>query len=206
MILRVISLILLIIPVLGCDSTKEQKEAKVSGVQVKADSPRDHISVKTIEGDKSTIDVNDRTLVIALATWCPHSKNFVKTITDPRVTPAFQGYTWFFVVAENEWTSVRKQLAELKGSDALNGLSVDAALKRLKAKAGNGPLFDPSVLDSLPGKLFTLSENSPTKLDSFPSLYSHESGAFDSHPIKMVATKCSVALDVYSKYENEPEQ
>jgi hypothetical protein len=162
------------------------------------DSPQNigTLDVQDGDGNATTLTIGPTDKVVAVASWCPHTKSFVRAISDPSVRQELKAYKWTFVLESDEWPAVRSQLEGEK--------DIDDQIRRLKARAGNGPLFDPEFLDTLPGKFYYFPPGYRQKDFGFPSTYSVELKRFDKNPVVWLATKSRRAIDLYFKFEGKP--
>jgi hypothetical protein len=158
-------------------------------------------------GESKTLYVSDgdttfgRTKVFAVASWCPHTKSFIRAISDAQVKAELAEYDLNFVLESDEWPTVRPQIqAAAKAGELPTGMTVDKAIERMKAKAGNGPLVDPEFLDTLPGSYYFLPKGYALAA-GFPSVYSASEKKFDEHAMLWVATKSRRAVELYKQFE-----
>jgi hypothetical protein len=152
------------------------------------------------DGKPVTIGVDDKTMVVAVASWCAYTRTFITSLRNPEVKKQFEPYKLIFVLQSDEWPAAGKQL-EGKIIGKKIDLPIDNALTLLKRKTGRGPIVDPAFLDTLPGDHYFLpagfSQSTPDL--GFPSLYSVESGKFDSHPMLKMRDSLKSDPDLYKK-------
>jgi hypothetical protein len=190
---RPIWFFLFVIAISGCDTSAPEAPSAKKQVALK---------VADANGVATEIHPDETTKVFAVASWCPHTKSFIRAINDEQVRQELKEYNLVFVLEADEWPAVRSQLKAGAVDGKIQGIPVEPALKRLKKRAGNGPLFDPEFLDSLPGKYYFLPVNYPMKA-GFPSVYSSSLEQFSGHAMDWVEKKSSRALSLYHKFERE---
>jgi hypothetical protein len=103
---------------------------------------------------------------IAMATWCPYSKQMKRFLNDPKTKPYAAKRKIIFLFQSNEWPTVERELKE----GGLSGLELQQRLKELKEDSGSASLFDPSFLDDLPGEAYLCTL--PKEVNGFPSVMS----------------------------------
>jgi hypothetical protein len=153
------------------------------------------LTVQDADGNAIDLKIGSSDKVVAVASWCPHTKSFIQAISDPRVRRELRRYHWIFLFESDEWTSVKGQLGD--------GPEAAAQLAMLKERAGDGPLFDPEFLDGLPGDFYFFRPGYRQKDFGFPSLYSTEQGRFTEHPVNWLADKSERAVELYLKFEKD---
>jgi hypothetical protein len=155
------------------------------------------LSVQDGEGHAIALTIRPNDKVIAVASWCPHTKSFIRAISDSIVREELKAYNWIFVLESDEWPAVR---AQLRGQEQ----DVERQMSQFRTRAGNGPVFDPEFLDSLPGKFYYLPPGYRQERLGFPSTYSSELTRFEGQPAKWLASVSPRAFDLYCKFEGKP--
>jgi hypothetical protein len=139
------------------------------------------------DGKPSSLAVTPETLVVAVASWCQVSRQFVRFVQDERIKPMLAGYRLVFVFEREEWGVIESKLQAQDPSLKQNPAKLRLTVERLKSDAGGGPLYNPEFLDALPGTHYLLADERPAGLDSFPSMFDHKSGAFSEHAALWIA-------------------
>lgn len=156
------------------------------------------------------ISVDNDTAVFGIATWCAHCKTFTAFLKDSELAPYFKNKRFFFVFG-NEWPKIGRAVkAELQA--AVKAGEIESAkaeelyqqrLSALKQKAGNGLVYNPSVLPTLPGQYYFITpesqKQSNVSLKFFPSCYSPQSKAFDGDAMAWVEEHTEIPKDLLMK-------
>jgi hypothetical protein len=146
----------------------------------KANAPNQHEAVLIVtnrDGSAVVLHPGDTTKIIAVASWCPHTRSFVRAINDSQVRSELAAYKLVFVLEADE--SLR--------------FPPDPG-------AGARPILNPEFLATLPGDYYFLAKGRSVDA-GFPSVYSTETGTFDGHAKDWVRTKSTRAADLYNKFE-----
>ncbi len=144
-----------------------------------SDSGQPPLAVRTFGGAEAEISFAGQTVAVGLATWCPYSRQFVRTISDPRLAPYTEDLKFVFLFGD-EWPRVRASLTQLVESGQLTPQEMELRLSLLQESSAGLPVFDATVLDALPGEAFLADELFP---HSVPSVYSPEDGELAEHPL-----------------------
>ena len=116
-------------------------------------------------GSSVSIAVDQRTIVIAMGTWCPHSKLVRDFFVDPSNQAYFRDYRMVFLF-EDEWLHARSFLIAQHEWDA------EAALIDKKHEARDAPYLDPSFVEGLGGKIYIVHSLADLGLRYYPSVLS----------------------------------
>jgi hypothetical protein len=127
-----------------------------------------------------------------------HTNSFVRALNDPQVKRDLKSFELVFVLDSDEWRDVRGNLKGAAVDGKYQGIPIDKLLARLKENAGNGPVFDPEFLDTLPGRYYFMTLDEGVE---FPNVYSN--GKFSDHAMNWVRTQSPYAFTLYSQFETE---
>ena len=162
--------------------------------------PARALDLQELTGGSVTVPVGPKTLVVGVATWCQISRQFAHFVADKRIKPMLAGYTLIFVLAD-EWDAIERMLKEQDANLAANPRLLKAELEERKSDAGNGPLYDPAVLDELPGRFYLHANPMSVGIDSFPTLYASDKDRFDEHPTRWIGEnlleRSGMSVDTY---------
>jgi len=149
-------------------------------------------------GELVKIYPDKNTAIFSIATWCPHSREFIQLLQDQQIKPMLVHKRLIFVLdeewskyAEVRWETLAPQIekGEISKSDAIESLKSEIKAAK-EARNGSMVLF-PQVLEKLPGNYYYVTETS-RKLSNiqnqgFPGGYSAKTGKFDKHAIDTLA-------------------
>lgn len=127
---------------------------------------------------KLTPDAN--TIITQIATWCPYSKKYVEFLRDPEAQALLDEKKFLFLLEKSEWPKVREKLVEQSPNATRE--QIDQQLEELKEEAGYAPVYQPAVLETLPGQYYFIPPNSSIKGESFPEAYDPIAGKCNKHP------------------------
>lgn len=150
----------------------------VAGCGSKVDEINSVITLENERGEKVEIEVSQRTLVIAMGTWCPACQEFYSAIQNPALNSVTSSLKIVYVFETNEWPGyedfVRKQL---EGGEA------EEYLAELRERAQGAAVVDPGFLKAISGHVYFLSQDSGLEMDNgVPSAYMPSSETFAMHP------------------------
>jgi hypothetical protein len=120
-------------------------------------APNLHVlSVRDPNNATVELQASDHTKIFGVASWCPHTKSFIRVLNDPIVKEELKPYEFIFVLQADEWPDVQKNLEDEAVNGKVEGMPIAKAMGILKKRAGNAPIFDPEFVDGLPGRYYFL--------------------------------------------------
>jgi thiol-disulfide isomerase/thioredoxin len=146
------------------------------------------------EGVLEEVSLTPKTLVVAVATWCPHCHHFISLLNDPDMAPFLKDVTIRFVL-QDEWPRIEQSVAQSVLNENMNKklsskaleLKIESKLKAIREKSGNRLVYDPEILKILPAPYLFNDENSqkknPATIQYFPACYSKATQQFDKSPL-----------------------
>ncbi|MBY0403916.1 MAG: hypothetical protein K2X66_08450 [Cyanobacteria bacterium] len=146
------------------------------------------------EGSLEEVSLTSKTLVVAVATWCPHCHHFISLLNDPDMAPFLKDVTIRFVL-QDEWPRIEQSVAQSVLNENMNKklsskaleLKIESKLKAIREKSGNRLVYDPEILKILPAPYLFNDENSQKKnlaaIQYFPACYSKATQQFDKSPL-----------------------
>jgi HEAT repeat protein len=130
------------------------------------------LTLLTRDGKPEKVLLAPKTVLIAVATWCPHSRALIEFLASENVKRMTEGWNLNFVF-QDEWKDVQGMLADQVAQGKLSREEEKERLAFFRARAGQSPVFDPSVLEHIPGRVyFVTDESSEATVHDFPSFFS----------------------------------
>jgi HEAT repeat protein len=122
------------------------------------------VHVKAPDGSEAELAAGGRNLVIAIGTWCPHSRRLIDFLSNPRVQRLTSGWTFNFVLFDE-----KPEINALGGTAEPEEDSVASGFDK-KDYPSPVPLYDVSILARLPGKYYFYSPD-PKERIGLPSVF-----------------------------------
>ncbi|MEE8574266.1 MAG: hypothetical protein V3T30_02540 [Thermodesulfobacteriota bacterium] len=153
--------------------------------------------------NKVNVNIDDKTDIVAVASWCPYSKELVGFLKDYRTSKYLSGRTILFVL-DNEWPRVQKKLNEAVGNGELTRAQAAQVLADMKEESSGKPVTDVSFLYSLPGDYYFIPAGSNISHDGYPSFYSRASNRFDQNrgewAVRRLKMPAKLASEIMEKH------
>jgi len=128
------------------------------------------ITAITKDGASVQLSPDEKTDLIFMATWCPHSKALKDMLNDSRMRPYWAGRKLVFLYSNDEWSRVKSELDDLVKRGKLEAGDKQAQLDRWKRDAGSPYVLEPAALGNLPGNYYFCSV--PDEVTGFPEALS----------------------------------
>jgi HEAT repeat protein len=149
-------------PTVHLDAASRLEEYQASG----------EISLLGQNGEKEQVVLGPRSVLIGVATWCPHSKALLDFLASDDVKRMTVGWQFNFVFG-NEFPYIEKVFeGDVKRGEMTEAERADK-LAYLRARTGALTVYDPAVLARVPGRVLFAPPESPQYIpESFPSVFS----------------------------------
>ena len=107
-------------------------------------------------GDETDVVLDSDRIGIAIATWCPHSRNLVEALGDPVLAPFLRHYHFVFLVGD-ERKHTTQAISELRESGEITQQRADEVMGQMGPE-GTLYVFDRGWLDALPGEWYSVED------------------------------------------------
>lgn len=132
------------------------------------------------DGQREEVTLNPKSVLIAVATWCPHSRALMEFLASEDIKRMTPGWNLNFVF-DDEFPYLEKVLAEQVAEGKMTPSERAEKLEYLRARAGGLKVFDPDVLAHVPGRvLFVASDSPQVGSEGFPAFFSVAKSKFKS--------------------------
>jgi len=129
------------------------------------------IEVRDLNGTRQRILANQRNVVIAVATWCPHSLAFVQLLSDSAIQKLLPERTFTFVFSD-EWPRFEQMLDGEVRAGVKTQAQARQALSERRLQSGHPLVTDPEFLNLLPGRaVFSAGDKGEPAADSYPMVF-----------------------------------
>src|SRR5271169_1538346 len=135
-------------------------------------SPASGHTITATNKDGASVELapDEKTDLIFMATWCPHSKALKEMLNDSRMRPYWAGRKLVFLYSNDEWARVKPDLDELVKNGKLAENDKQAQLDRWKRDVGSTYVLEPTALGDLPGDYYFCSI--PDQVTGYPEALS----------------------------------
>lgn len=164
--------------------------ASVSDVSTAAE-----ISAATVydEDDQAhQLSFDEGTMYCIMASWCPHSRDFLTIVNNKTYNPVTKSYKLVFLFDRNELPKLRKNIIE---NQEAYGIETEAQLQKLMntiaERKRQGKLMFPEVLSEIPDDVayYYFDTDFNYEMAGYPSSYTSSSGKFDLNPCLWYANR-----------------
>lgn len=143
----------------------------------------DTIELEDERGEKIIVDLDEKTLVIALGTWCPACQEFYAALQDPSLSDVIDSLKVIYVFDSDEWPEHETRVRQAFGEAGKDAEEVEGFLSDLRNQAQGAAVVDPRFLQAIVGTVYFVPSNGDLKFDNgVPSVYLISSNEFESHP------------------------
>jgi HEAT repeat protein len=115
-------------------------------------------------GKPEVVQITDRTVILAVETWCPHSVALRDFLSRKDVVPYFKNLDVIFLF-EDETTTVRERLGHATSPER------QSIISRKLASVQQTGYFDPSFVIALPYRLVQINSFIPLSVREWPSIF-----------------------------------
>lgn len=158
------------------------------------------------DGSTDTVTPGAGVIVAQIATWCPYSRQYIDFLKDPATAPYVKGKKLVFLLEQDEWPTIRSQFDDALKSGELTQAKVDERIAQLKDDAGNAPVYDPDMLQNLPGNYYFLPRDSKVAGRGFPGLYTPTTQKCTEHPVRAFQRMMPVTALVETWQRHDPDK
>jgi hypothetical protein len=143
------------------------------------------IHLKTPDGKDIDLQAGGRNVVIAVGTWCPHSRLLIDFLSNPRVRGLTSGWTFNFVLFDE-----KPEIDALGGPADPENDAAGAGFDKTKYPSPV-PVYDVSILARLPGKYY-FSALDPKQRIGLPSVFDPVKGKFHGSSSTLITRELGV--------------
>lgn len=166
------------------------------------------VSTATVydEDDRAhQLSFDEGTMYCIMASWCPHSRDFLTIVNNKTYDPVTRSYKLVFLFDRNELPRLRKSIMENQES---YGIKTEAQLQQLMdiiaERKKQGKLMFPEVLSEIPDDVsyYYFDTDFNYEMAGYPSSYTSSSGKFDLNPCLWYANRVPSQLELIKRMVN----
>lgn len=143
------------------------------------------VEVKAPDGHEVELHAGGRNVVVAIGTWCPHSRRLIDFLSNPHISRMTSGWTFNFVLFDET-----PEIEALGGvADPESDTSEAGAAK--KNYPSPVPLYDVSLLPKLPGKYYFYSRKLKERI-GLPSVFDPAEAKFHGSASSLITRELGI--------------
>ena len=124
--------------------------------------------------------------MIAIGTWCPHSRLLIDFLSNPQIRSLTSGWTFNFVLFDE-----KPEIDALGGAADPENDTSEAPFDKNKYPSPV-PLYDVSILARLPGKYYFYSPSEKEGLIELPSVFDPAEGRFQGSASTLITRELGI--------------
>ncbi len=129
----------------------------------------------TEDGKQVDLTVDNKTILTAVATWCPYSQQYIEVLNDSEIKPYIKDYKLIFVF-ENEYPEMKARIQYGCEEGLYSEGECQELSRSLEEKENQGGLlWNPDFLNNVPGDFYFFPVNS-IDVSSVPKVFSPKNG------------------------------
>lgn len=151
------------------------------------------------------LSFDEGTMYCVMASWCPHSRDFLTIVNDKTYNPVTKSCKLVFLFNRNELTRLGKSIIDDQES---YGIKTEAQLQQLMdiiaERKKQGKLMFPEVLSEIPDDVsyYYFDTDFNYEMAGYPSSYTSSSGKFDLNPCLWYADRVPSQLKLIKRMVN----
>lgn len=154
------------------------------------------------DGQAHQLSFDEGTMYCIMASWCPHSRDFLTIVNNKTYDPVTKSYKLVFLFDRNELSRLRRSIMEHQES---YGIKTEAQLQQLMdiiaERKLQGKLMFPNVLSEIPDDVsyYYFDTDFNYEMAGYPSSYTSSSGKFDLNPCLWYANRIPSQLELIKR-------